>query len=155
MKKLNKNELKKVEKLLSDFNFEYDVIEDENNNQLFYLKKSDLEELKEFIKDNQKEYKNVDLENFRKKNQIHISRDKDIKVDMIKISDYNLKLIYHRKKDNQKEFRIFISYKDKDKKLIRKRYLSEDIKKIYLDENKMIKFLYQIEENQIKEYINK
>lgn len=155
MKKLNKNELKKIEKLLSDFNFEYDMIEDENNNQLFYLKKSDLEELKEFINDNKEEYKNIDLENFQKKNQIHISRDKDIKIDMIKISGYNLKLIYHRKKDNNKEYRIFISYKDKEKKMIRKRYLNEDIRKIHNDENKMIEFLYQIEENQIKEYINK
>ena len=155
MKKLNKNELKKIEKLLSDFNFEFDMIEDENNNQLFYLKKSDLEELKEFIKENSEEYKNIDLENFQKKNQIHISRDKDIKIDMIKISEYNIKLIYHRKSDDKKEYRIFISYKDKDKKLIRRRLINEDIKKIHSDEKKMIEYFKKISENQIKEYINK
>lgn len=153
MKRFNKNDLKKIEKMMNDFNFEFDMIEDENNNQLFYLKKSDLEEIKEFIKDNREEYNFIDIDNFQKKNQIHISRDRDIKIDMIKISEYNLKLIYHRKKDDSKEYRIFISYKDKEKKLIRKRYLNEDIKKIHNDEKKMIEFLYQISDNQIKEYI--
>lgn len=155
MKKFNKNEIKKIEKLMNDFNFEFDMISDDKDNQIYLLKKSDLEELKEFINDNKSEYEFIDIENFQKKNQIHISRDKDIKIDMIKISEYNLKLIYHRKKDNSKEFRIFISYKDKEKKLIRKRYINEDIKKIHSEENKMIEFLYQIKENQIKEYINK
>lgn len=155
MKKFNKNEIKKIENLMNDFNFEFDKISDEKENQIYLLKKSDLELFNDFIKENEKEYNFIDLENFQKKNQIHISRDKDIKIDMIKINNFNIKLIYHRKSDNQKEFRIFISYKDKDKKLIRKRYLNDEIKSIHNDENKMIDYFKKISENQIKEYINR
>ena len=122
MKKFNKNEIKKIEKLFNDFDFDIEMISDEKENQIYLLKKSDLELFNDFIKENEKDYNFIDLENFQKKNQMHISRDKDIKIDMIKINNFNIKLIYHRKSDNQKEYRIFISYKNDEKKLIRKRY---------------------------------
>lgn len=155
MKKFNKNEIKKIEKLFNDFDFDIEMISDEKENQIYLLKKSDLELFNDFIKENEKDYNFIDLENFQKKNQIHISRDKDIKIDMIKINNFNIKLIYHRKSDGQKEFRIFISYKNDEKKLIRKRYLNDDIKSIHNDENKIIEYFKKISENQIKEYINR
>lgn len=155
MKKFNKNEIKKIEKLFNDFDFDIEMISDDKENQIYFLKKSDLELFNDFIKESEKEYNFIDLENFQKKNQIHISRDKDIKIDMIKINNFNIKLIYHRKSDNQKEYRIFISYKNDEKKLIRKRYLNDDIKSIHNDENKMIEYFKKISENQIKEYINR
>lgn len=155
MKKFKKNEIEKIEKLFNDFDFDIEMISDEKENQIYLLKKSDLELFNDFIKENEKDYKFIDLENFQKKNQIHISRDKDIKIDMIKINNFNIKLIYHRKSDNQKEFRIFISYKNDEKKLIRKRYLNDDIKSIHNDKNKMIEYFKKISENQIKEYINR
>lgn len=155
MKKFNKSEVKKVESLIADFGFEFDLISDESGNQIYYLKKSDLEELKGFVEENKADYGFIDLENFQKKTQVHIARDKDIKLDMVKLNDYNIKLIYHRKSDGQKEYRIFISYKDADKKLVRKRYINDDIKKIHSDEKKMLEFFGQIKEAQIKDYINR
>lgn len=87
--------------------------------------------------------------------QIHESRDRDIKIKSDKIDEFNLKLIYHRKSNSDKEFRIFISFYDENKKLRRKRLINSDIKKIDSDESKMIEFFDSLIEKKEKEYIKK
>ena len=87
--------------------------------------------------------------------QIHESKDRDIKIKSDKIEEYNLKLIYHRKSNSEKEYRIFISYYDENKKLRRKRLINSDIKKIDSDESKMIEFFDNLIKSKEKEYIRK
>ena len=87
--------------------------------------------------------------------QIHNERDRDIKIKSDKINDYNLKLIYHRKSNNEKEYRIFISFKDENKKLRRKRLINSEIKKIDSNEEEIIKFFDKLIDNKEEEYIRK
>lgn len=80
--------------------------------------------------------------------QYHKSIDRDIKIKSEKFNQFiNLKLIYHRKKDNSKEFRIYYSFYDNNKKLKRFRLINENIQKIHDNEEKMIEYF----DNLIKE----
>ena len=83
--------------------------------------------------------------------QIHISRDKDIKIDSRKreSDNHSFKLIYHRDKDNKKEYRIFESFRDENNKLKRIRLRNDEIKKIEKNEKKMKEYFNNIfkEEN--------
>ena len=78
----------------------------------------------------------------KNESQIHISRDKDIKIISRKreSDSHNFKLIYHRDKDNKKEYRIFESFKDENNKLKRIRIRNSEIKKIEKNEEKMRKY---------------
>lgn len=87
--------------------------------------------------------------------QIHIQKNQDIKLEMMKIDRYNLKLIYHMKKNQKKEYRIFISYKNSDNKLKRFRLLNEDIMKIQNNEKKMRNYLKNIIEEKNIQMIDK
>lgn len=145
---MKKNEMKKIENLLNDFNFE--IIFNEEN-QKYQLSKKNYNELIDFLNENSEE--NINIENFEIKNQIHISRDKDIKIESKKIDNYNIKLIYHRKKDKSKEYRIFIAYKNEDNKLKRIRLLNEEIREIHLNEKKMKEYFEKIKKNQIEKYL--
>ena len=70
--------------------------------------------------------------------QIHLERDKDIKIISRKREDnHSFKLIYHRDKDNKKEYRIFESFRDENNKLKRIRLRNSEIKKIEKNEKKM------------------
>lgn len=71
--------------------------------------------------------------------QIHEMRDKDIKIISKKreSDSHNFKLIYHRDKDNKKEYRIFESFRDSNNKLKRIRLRNDEIKKIEKNEKKM------------------
>jgi len=81
--------------------------------------------------------------------QFHNLIDRDIKIKSEKFNQFiNLKLIYHRKKNNEKEFRIFYSFKDKNQKLRRFRLLNENIQKIQNDEEKMIEYFDDLIKNQ-------
>lgn len=145
-----KNEMKKIEKMLDEFEFDYSFNEE---NQKYLLSKKNYNELIEFLNDNEEERKNINIDNFEIKSQIHIKRDRDIKIDMKKIDNYNIKLIYHRKKDNQKEYRLFISFKDEENNLRRIRMINNSIKEIHSDEKKMIEFFEKINKNQIERYL--
>lgn len=146
---MKKNEMKKIENLLNDFGFE--VLFNEEN-QKYQLSKKNYNELIDFLNENSEE--NINIENFEIKNQIHIKRDKDIKVgESRKIDKYRIKLIYHRLKDESKEYRIFIAYKNEDNKLKRIRLINEDIKEIHLNEKKMIEYFEKIKKNQIEKYL--
>lgn len=148
---MKKNEMVKIEKMMKEFDFDFSFNEE---NQKYSLSKKNYNELIEFLNDNEEERKNINIENFEIKNQIHIKRDRDIKIDMKKIDNYNLKLIYHRKKDNEKEFRLFISYKDEENNLKRIRMINEEIKLIHSDEKKMIDYFKKLEKkNQIEKYL--
>ena len=87
--------------------------------------------------------------------QIHIQKNQDIKLEMMKIDRYNLKLIYHMKKNQKKEYRIFISYKNSDNKLKRFRLLNDDIMKIQNNEKKMRNYLKNIIEEKNIQIIDK
>lgn len=147
---MNKNEMKKIEKMMNEMMIEIDFNEE---NQKYQLSKKNYQEISEFLNDNSDE--NISIENFEIKSQIHIKRDRDIKIDMRKINNYNLKLIYHRKKDNEKEYRLFISYKDEEKNLKRIRMIDDKIKSIHSDEKKMIDFFNKISEKNISEYLKR
>lgn len=147
---MNKNEMKKIEKMMNEMMIEIDFNEE---NQKYQLSKKNYQEISEFLNDNLDE--NISIENFEIKSQIHIKRDRDIKIDMRKINNYNLKLIYHRKKDNEKEYRLFISYKDEEKNLKRIRMIDDKIKSIHSDEKKMIDFFNKISEKNISEYLKR
>lgn len=71
--------------------------------------------------------------------QIHQMRDKDIKIISRKreSDNHSFKLIYHRDKDNKKEYRIFESFRDENNKLKRIRLRNSEIKKIEKNEKKM------------------
>lgn len=148
---MRKNEMKKIEEMMKEFEFEYEFDEE---NQKYLLSKRNYNELIEFLNDNEEERKNINIDNFEIKNQIHIKRDRDIKIDMKKIENYNIKLIYHRKKDNKKEYRLFISFKDEENNLRRIRMINDEIKSIHSDENKMVEYFSKIEnKNQIEKYL--
>ena len=92
----------------------------------------------------------------RNESQIHISRDKDIKIDSKKreFDNHSFKLIYHRDKDNKKEYRIFESFRDENQKLKRIRLRNSEIKKIEKNEKKMIEYFNSLfEEKKEKKII--
>lgn len=83
--------------------------------------------------------------------QIHESKMNDIKIKSIKKSIFSLKLIYHIDKSNNKEYRIFFSYYDEDKKLKRFRIKSKKMKEIEKDLNKSIEYLNEISNLEFEE----
>ena len=84
-----------------------------------------------------------------KEKQVHIPRDRDIKIESGKVGDIGVKLIYHRMKDGEKQFRIFLSQKI-DGKLKRVRLVNDEIRSIERDEKKMIEYLHKILNKEIK-----
>ena len=84
-----------------------------------------------------------------KEKQVHIPRDRDIKIESGKVGDIGVKLIYHRMKDGEKQFRIFLSQKI-DGKLKRVRLVNDEIRSIEKDEKKMIEYLHKILNEEIK-----
>ena len=76
--------------------------------------------------------------------QIHIKKDNDIKIKSIKRAIFNLKLIYHIDKSGNKEYRIFFSFYDEDKKLKRYRIKSKEMKEVEKDLNKSIEYLNKL-----------
>lgn len=75
--------------------------------------------------------------------QVHIARDRDIKIDSCKVGDIGVKIIYHRMKDQSKQYRIYIAEKVDDK-LKRTRLVNDEIKAIQSDEKKMIAYYQKI-----------
>ena len=156
----------KIERILNELNIELRYF---NEFSEIGLKISEFRELSENEEFNQNfqiidEEKNLKIIRDLKNNQnilkikiiqIHIQKNQDIKLEMIKIDRYNLKLIYHMKKNQKKEYRIFISYKNSDNKLKRFRLLNEDIMKIQNNEKKMRNYLKNIIEEKNIQIIDK
>lgn len=99
-------------------------IKDTENENIFYLYSGRSKKFEVEIQEEKKERKSL---------------DRDIKIKSDKIDDIGVKLIYHRKKDGSKEYRIFIAQK-KDGKLIRNRLRNDKIQAIQNDEAKMIEY---------------
>ena len=91
----------------------------------------------------------------RNESQIHQMRDKDIKIISKKreSDNHSFKLIYHRDKDNKKEYRIFESFRDENQKLKRIRLRNSEIKKIEKNEKKMIEYFNSIFKEEKKKEI--
>ena len=92
----------------------------------------------------------------RNESQIHNMKDKDIKILSKKreSDNHSFKLIYHRDKDSKKEYRIFESFKDENKKLRRIRIRNSEIRKIEKNEKKMIEYFNSLfEEKKEKKII--
>lgn len=83
--------------------------------------------------------------------QIHIKKDNDIKIKSIKKAIFNLKLIYHIDKSGGKEYRIFFSFYDENKKLKRFRIKSAKMKEIEKDLNKSLEYLNELSNIQFEE----
>lgn len=88
-----------------------------------------------FVKIDNEQYQIVEKmpEKEEKSKQVHESKDVDIKIVSGKINDINIKMIYHREKSGEKQFRIFLAKKI-DGKLRRTRYMTEELKKNQKDE---------------------
>lgn len=110
-------------------------------------------ENKFLIKEGRKNIGYIEVSEEAKPKQVHISRDRDIKIDSKKVGDYNIKLIYHRMKDDSKQYRIYISYKSEEGKLIRKRYIGDDIKNVHDNEKKSIDVFNKLDLKAIKKVI--
>ena len=91
----------------------------------------------------------VEVQEEEVQKQVHIPRDRDIKIESGKVGDIGVKLIYHRMKDGEKQFRIFLSQKV-DGKLKRVRLVNDEIKSIEKDEKKMVEYLHKILNKEIK-----
>lgn len=76
--------------------------------------------------------------------QAHETKLNDIKVKTIKKAIFSLKLICHVDKSNNKEYRIFLSFYDENKKLKRFRIKSKEMKEIEKDVNESIKYLEEL-----------
>ena len=118
------------------------VIVNTDNENIFNLKTS------EKAKTVKMEVEVQDEEEVKEK-QVHIPRDRDIKIESGKVGDIGVKLIYHRMKDGEKQFRIFLSQKV-DGKLKRVRLVNDEIKSIEKDEKKMIEYLHKILDKKIQ-----
>lgn len=94
----------------------------------------------------------LDSDNIELKIQNHISRDRDIKIESRKIENFNLKLIYHRKKDNEKEYRLFLSFKENDS-LKRIRMINYQIKEIQNSEKDMMELFSKIQRKDIDKFL--
>ena len=75
----------------------------------------------------------------RLQKQVHEAKDKDIKVWSGKAGEFGVKVIYHRLKDGEKQYRIFISYKANGK-LVRRRLVNDEVKKFESDEKGMVEY---------------
>lgn len=83
------------------------------------------------------------VKEWSKTKQVHIPRDRDIKIESTKVGDIGVKIIYHRMKDGEKQFRIYIAEKV-DGKLKRTRLVNDEIKNIQSDEKKMVAYYKKI-----------
>lgn len=83
------------------------------------------------------------VKEWTKTKQVHTPKDRDIKIESTKVGEIGIKLIYHRMKDQSKQYRIFIAEKV-DGKLKRTRLVNDEIKNIQSDEKKMIAYYQKI-----------
>ncbi len=126
----------------------YDILKRElkKENDKIILNKSQYEKIEMIDKSL------LDDDSIELKIQNHEKRDRDIKLDMRKIDNYNIKLIYHRKKDNEKEYRLFLSFKENDS-LKRIRMINSQIREIHNSEKDMKEFFSKIKKNDIDKFL--
>ena len=138
-----KNEMSFEEKVLDIL--KKDSIKKEDDKVVLNLSQFNKIELldKELLKDDS---------NYILKIQSHEVKDRDIKLESRKIDNYNLKLIYHKKKDGQLEYRIFVAFKENDA-LKRIRLVNPQITEIQNNESKMRTYLSNIQRKDIDGFL--
>lgn len=143
MNKNLKNEKNFEERILNILNL--DSIKKENEKIILNLSQFNKIEMidKELLKDES---------NYLLKIQNHEFKDRDIKMDIKKIDSYNLKLIYHRKSNNEKEYRLFLSFKENDS-LKRIRMINSQIKEIQNSEKDMMELFSKIQRKDIDKFL--
>lgn len=158
-KKEREKEMRKFEEIIEERRIiEIQRIKENEDENFIIMNNSQYQRFIDYLNENFKdEYEikeNEDRISFRDKSnhnnmiqiqiqfQIHIQRDKDIKIESRKreFDNHSFKLIYHRDRDNKKEFRIFESFRDENNKLKRIRLRNSEIKKIEKNEEKMKKY---------------
>ena len=138
---------------LKNYNFEerilnilhLDSIKKENDRIILNLSQFNKIELmdKDLLKDES---------NYLLKIQNHEFKDRDIKLDMKNIDNFNLKLIYHRKSNNKKEYRLFLSFKENDS-LKRIRMINSQIREIQNSEKDMMELFSKIQKKDIDKFL--
>lgn len=91
----------------------------------------------------------IENESEEKPKQIHEAKDRDIKIESGKVGDIGVKMIYHREKSGEKQYRIFLAQKV-DGKLKRTRYMTEELKANQKDEVFVKKIYEQILAGKVK-----
>ena len=165
-------EMKRFEEIIEERRIiEIQRIRENEDENIYILNNSQYQRFIDFLNENFKdeyEYKEEEdkiifrekknhsnMIQIRNESQIHISRDKDIKIESRKreSDNHSFKLIYHRDKDNKKEYRIFESFRDSDNKLKRIRLRNDEIKKIEKNEKKMKDYFNSIFKEEKKKEI--
>ena len=155
-RKKERKKMRKFEEIIEERkDIEIQRIRENEEENIFIMNNSQYQRFINYLNENHKnEYEMREEENkisFRDKSnhdnmiqiriefQIHQMRDKDIKIISQKreSDNHSFKLIYHREKDNKKEYRIFESFRDENNKLKRIRLRNSEIKKIEKNEKKM------------------
>ena len=131
--KMNNSQFIRFKELIEkNYDKSLKIRENEKNENLFKLES--IEDSKEYLII-YREYQNKEI------------RMKDIKIISESSINFSLKLIYHIDKENKKEYRLFLSYKEnknKSSKIRRLRLRNEEIKKSERNEEKMRKIFKDI-----------
>lgn len=141
----NTKEVKNMAKAAEEKTMELEVITEEQLDNMIsegYEMLDSEDETQVVLKKGRKKvtYK---VKEWQKTKQVHTPQDRDIKIDSCKVGEIGVKIIYHRMKDGEKQFRIFIAEKV-DGKLKRTRLVNDDIKAIQSDEKKMVAYYQRI-----------
>lgn len=141
----NTKEVKNMAKAAEEKKMELEVITEEQLDNLisegWQMEESE-DETQVVLKKGRKKV-TYQVKEWTKTKQVHTPQDRDIKIDSCKIGEIGVKFIYHRMKDGEKQFRIFIAEKV-DGKLKRTRLVNDDIKAIQSDEKKMVAYYQKI-----------
>ena len=141
----NTKEVKNMAKATEEKKIELEVITEEQLDNLisegWQMEESD-DETQVVLKKGRKKVI-YQVREWSKTKQVHTPQDRDIKIESTKVGDIGVKLIYHRMKDGEKQFRIFIAEKVDDK-LKRTRLVNDEIKNIQSDEKKMLTYYQRI-----------
>lgn len=141
----NTKEVKNMAKAAEEKKMELEVITEEQLDNMIsegYEMLDSEDETQVVLKKGRKKV-TYQVKEWTKTKQVHIPRDRDIKIDSCKVGDIGVKIIYHRMKDGEKQFRIYIAEKV-DGKLKRTRLVNDDIKAIQSDEKKMVAYYQKI-----------
>ena len=141
----NTKEVKNMAKATEEKKIELEVITEEQLDNLisegWQMEESE-DETQVVLKKGRKKV-TYQVREWSKTKQVHTPQDRDIKIESTKVGDIGVKLIYHRMKDGEKQFRIFIAEKVDDK-LKRTRLVNDEIKNIQSDEKKMLTYYQRI-----------
>lgn len=141
----NTKEVKNMAKAAEEKKMELEVITEEQLDNLIsegYEMLESEDETQVVLKKGRKKV-NYKVKEWSKTKQVHTPQDRDIKIESTKVGEIGVKIIYHRMKNGEKQYRIYIAQKV-DGKLKRTRLVNDDIKAIQSDEKKMVAYYQRI-----------